>query len=112
MRYNTIDQLDARIESIVKRNVKHYYTDWKNYDRPKYMRLKGSDRWIDKGLILIVRECGTYLYTLEEVAINEFARTVCSYYGENALYYSIDLNMLTINNYSFEHMTEFLRKTA
>ena len=35
MKYPNIDSLDQRIEAIISRTVKHYYTDWKNYDRPK-----------------------------------------------------------------------------
>ena len=42
MVYATQNEIDNRIEKIVKRKVKAYYTDWKNYDRPYYMKLKGS----------------------------------------------------------------------
>lgn len=112
MKYKSIAELDLRIENIVKRNVKHYYTDWKHYDRPKYMKLKGSDRWIDKSLLLIVRECGTYLYTIEELSTSDWARTVSTYYGDNANYYNIDLEKLTINKIDFSTIQDFIRKTA
>lgn len=112
MRYNTIDELDSRIENIIKRNVKHYYTDWKNLDRPKYMKLKGSTAWIDKGLLLIVRECGTYLYTLTELSTSDWARTVSTYYGDNAKYYNIDLDKLTIKKIDFDAVQAFVRRTA
>lgn len=112
MKYKSIADLDIRIENTVKKHVKSYYTDWKHYDRPKYMRLKGSDRWIDKSLLLIVRECGTYLYTLEELSTSDWARTVSTYYGENANYYNIDLEKLTINKVDFSTIQDFIKKTA
>ena len=112
MKYKTISELDLRIENIVKRTVKAYYTDWKHYDRPKYMKCKGSNRWIDKGLLLIVRECGTYLYTIEELSTSDWARTVSTYYGDKAKYYSIDLDKLTINKIDFSAVQDIIRKTA
>ena len=107
MKYNTINELDARIENIIKRNVKYYYTDWKNYDRPKYMKLKGSSRWIDKGLVLIVRDCGTYLFTLEELATRPTAAAIYEYYYQQETgnhYYTIDLEKLTINHFNPERV--------
>lgn len=109
MKYNTIDLLDLHIENIVKRHVKHYYTDWKNYDRPYYMKLKGSPRKADKKLILIVRDCGTYLYTIDELYNYDFGRTVCTYYGESASYYSIDIDNLTCKKMSFNEVKQVIR---
>ena len=96
--YDNINDLDARIENIIKRTVKSYYTDWKNYDRPKYMGLKGSRDRKDKTLILIARRYGTYLYTLDEIANYTFAATVYDYYQdhEGSNYYLIDLQTLGI----------------
>lgn len=101
MKYNTINELDARIERIIKKTVKHYYTDWKNYDRPKYMALKGSTDKKDKTAILIVRECGTYLLTNDSIDYNVSANTLYNYYQtqERADYYMIDLERLTITKY-------------
>lgn len=97
-RYKNINELDARIEKIISRTVKHYYTDWKNYDRPKYMVCKGSHKKEDKQLILIARECGTYLYTLQDIQEYKFAGTVYEYYqkAEHATYYKIDIDRLSI----------------
>lgn len=97
-KYNTIDELDARIEKIISKTIKHYYSDWKNYDRPRYMSLKGSHRREDKQIIIIVRECGCYLYTLEDIASREWCTTVYEYYQnqEHATYYRIDLDKLSI----------------
>ena len=81
--YTNINDLDKRIENIIKRTVKSYYTDWKNYDRPKYMGLKGSRDRKDKMMILIARKYGTYLLTLDEIATRPFAATVYDYYQEH-----------------------------
>lgn len=67
MKYKTIDELDQAIERRIKRKVQHYYTDWKNYDRPRYMRYKGSNARQDKEIIIIARECGTYIYTVKAI---------------------------------------------
>jgi len=96
--YTDINDLDQRIENIIKRTVKSYYTDWKNYDRPKYMGLKGSRDRKDKMMILIARKYGTYLLTLDEIATRPFAATVYDYYQdhEGSNYYLIDLQSLGI----------------
>ena len=113
-RYENINDLDARIERIIKRKVKHYYTDWKNYDRPKYMDLKGSQRRDDKKIILIARECGTYLYTLEEIKNYSFAATVYEYYytQEPGDYYFINLERLSIEKINPETYIKDLKKAA
>ena len=98
MKYNTIRDLDNRIERIIDSTVKHYYTDWKNYDRPKYMGLKGSDKKEDKKMILIARNCGTYLLTLNAIENNRSAAAIYEYYFmyETGNYYFIDLNNLEL----------------
>ena len=95
MKFENIDALDAKIEKTVRREVKHYYTDWKNYDRPKYMKYKGSR---PGPLVLLVRDCGTYLLPLNEIKkAGTAANTIYEYYttqqiGKN---YLIDINNLT-----------------
>lgn len=92
MKYKTQDKMDARIERIVKAKTKHFYTDWKNYDRVAYMKYKGSSNRKDKRMILIARECGTYLYTMDELENYSFAKTVYEYYmDQNCDYYEINL---------------------
>lgn len=97
-KYKNIDDLDARIERIIKKTVESYYTDWKNYDRPKYMGLKSSRDRKDKDLILIARKCGTYLLTVDSIKNSEWAGTVYEYYQtqETADYYHINLDRLAI----------------
>jgi hypothetical protein len=95
MKYSNINELDQRIEKIISQTVKHYYTDWKNYDRPKYMGLKGSDKKEDKKVILIARSCGTYLVRIEDIKNNDnWAITIYEYYQtqEHATYYYININ--------------------
>ena len=99
MKYPSIDLLDSRVERIVDGTVKHYYTDWKNYDRPKYMKFKGSADQADKKMILIVRACGTYLVRIEDIkAGDDWAVTLYNYFQEqeHATYYMIDLNRLEV----------------
>ena len=97
MKYPNINALDARIEAIIKQIVKHYYTDWKHYDRPKYMTCKGSPDRADKELILIVRSCGTYLVKISDIEAGDtWANTLIEYYKtqEHATYYYININKL------------------
>jgi hypothetical protein len=99
MKYKNIADLDSKIEKIVKKTVKHYYTDWKNYDRPKYMGFKGSSDRHDKDLILIARECGTYLIRTEDArTAGTWADTLYKYFQtqEHASYYRINLDSLTL----------------
>lgn len=101
MKYKTIDELDARIESTITKTVKHYYTDWKNYDRPKYMGFKGSLDPKDHKLVLIARTCGTYLLRAEDIKeAGSWSESVFNYYrqqeNDGTKYYNIDLDNLTI----------------
>ena len=98
MRYQNIDNLDAGLEAIVSETVKHYYTDWKNYDRPKYMCLKGSKDRLDREFYLIVRACGTWIVTKRDYLERECMRTVFDYYRdqERSTYYRVDLDSKVI----------------
>lgn len=99
MKYNNINLLDARIEKIISSTVKHYYTDWKHYDRPKYMKCKGSADKADKELILIARTCGTYLVKMADIkAGDNWANTLIEYYSaqETADFYYINLRTLEV----------------
>ena len=102
MRYPTIDAMDARIESIISRKVKYYYSDWRNIDRPAYMRYKGSNDRRDRRLVLIARESGTYLLRESDVTKgNTNAAYIYDYYNGNGGgtdndFYMIDLDALTV----------------
>lgn len=95
MRYENINELDNRIEKIIKKTVENYYTDWKNYDRPKYMKFKGSQDKDDKQLILLARRYGTYLIKTADIKAGEdWANTLYDYYKdqERTTYYYIDID--------------------
>lgn len=99
MKYKTINDLDARIERIIKNKLESYYTDWKNYDRPKYMRLKGSRNRDDRELVIIARPYGSYLFTLDEMKNYDFAMTCLEYYSDDSRndFYIVNLDRLTID---------------
>lgn len=109
-----INELDQNIERIVKRTVKHYYTDWKNYDRPKYMGFKGSNDREDKELILLVRECGTYLIRTADLYRDTWTTTIFEYFHtqERSDYYLINLEKLTIKKIQPETYGKELKKAA
>lgn len=94
MKYSNINLLDTRIEKIIDSTVKHYYSDWKNLDRPKYMKFKGSSSAADKRLILLARQCGTYLIRLSDIKDGDsWSNTLIDYFSkqEKSDYYYIDL---------------------
>ncbi len=97
--YKTIADLDKEVEMIVKTIVKHWYTDWTKYDRPKFTAFKSSTDPDDKELILITRTCGTYLLKRTEADKDGSPENaICEYFRtqERADFYSIDLNHLSI----------------
>lgn len=101
MKYKEINALDAALERIIDKTVKYYYTDWKNYDRPYYMKLKGSERRDDKIIILIARTCGSYLWSQADYLSGyNFAFEAVDYYSKyeatSSNFYIIDLEKLTI----------------
>lgn len=98
MKYKTMQELDARIERIIKRKVKFYYTDWKHYDRPKYMGFKGSRIREDRHLFLIVRESGTWLERVSDLYKDNWTTAVFEQYTDSKTsdYYIIDLDRFDI----------------
>lgn len=96
MKYKTIDLLDSKIEKIIKKRVVSYYTDWKNNDRPYYMKLKGSNDPREKICMLVVRKYGTYLYTYNDFINYSFPLECIDYYfkyeRENSDFYMLDIN--------------------
>jgi len=114
-KYKTIDELDARIERIIKKTVESYYTDWKHYDRPKYMKRKGSKDKEDKKMILIARKCGTYLLRTADIETREATRAIYDYYyqqSSDSHYYLINLDRLTIEKIDPAEYIKEVRKAA
>ena len=90
MKYNNIQELDARVEKIITDNVKYYYTDWKNYDRIKYMKLKG----LAATALLLVRDSGTYIFNMDNVKDN----VIVDYFTSQEIgkFYLIDTKKYTV----------------
>lgn len=94
-RYKTIDDLHAAIEKKARRIINHYYTDWKNYDRPALMKATGNQETI----YIILRDSGSYLYTYNELKAGyQFGLDVMDYYktDRTAVYFKVDLKKLTL----------------
>lgn len=94
IRYTNINDLDAKIERIISRTVLYYYSDWKNHDRPKYMKFKGSSDPNDKKFLLLVRDCGTFIVRTCDIYKDEWATAIFEFYQteSSADYYYINLN--------------------
>lgn len=108
MRYPDIDTLDVHVEKVIKSTVRHYYTDWKNYDRPKYMRFKGSKNIKDKKFLILVRTCGTYIVRCCDIYIDDWATTLINYFTnqEPSFFYEVDLTKLSLKK--IKDMTSYL----
>lgn len=97
MRYENLQQLDARIESIIEKKVKCYKSDWEKYDRPSYEKFKKEK---DGRAVLIARECGTWFFTEKEAIESEEVRLILKTYNDPV--YSPDSNdyyIINISNY-------------
>ena len=100
MTYTTKEAMIDRIERIVKKTVKHYISDWTEYDRPKLIKCLASNERDDKELILIARDCGTYLLRVADTKEKDSAAaSILEYYKEqeaSAKFYNINLQTLNI----------------
>lgn len=98
MRYTDIDSLDHKLESLVSRKVKYFYSDWKNCDRPKYMKFKGSSNIEDKDFLVLIRKCGTYIIRTCDIFRIDGATGLFEYYQSQGIsdYYHVNLNKLEI----------------
>ena len=96
-RFTNIDEFHAYIENKARRIIKHYYTDWKNYDRPEMMKATGNR---EKEVYVILREAGSYFYRKEELTdpTREYPITVMDYYTSDstAKYFKLNFHELTI----------------
>lgn len=95
-KFSNIDELHAFLERRAKQIIKHYFSDWKNMDRPEVMKHTG-ERTTE--VYIIFRECGSYLYSREELTDmrREFPAVVMDYYktDKTAIYYKVDFCRLT-----------------
>ena len=92
-KFKDIDELHAFLERRAHQIIKHYFTDWKNLDRPEVMRHTGLKT---KEVYIIFRESGSYLYSRDDLQ-RDFPATVMDYYKDykNTAYYKIDFYILT-----------------
>lgn len=113
MKFENIDLLDKKIESIIDFRVKSYYSDWKKYDRLKYMVKKGSEDMQEKKLVLIARTAGTYLFSEKELENYDFALTCLDYYFNQERYsswfYYIDIDSLYFKKLTDNEVAEMIR---
>ena len=95
-KFKNIDELHAFLELRASAIIKHYFTDWKNHDRPEVMKHSGEK---SKEVYIIFRECGSYLYSRDELTDmrRDFPAVVMDYYktDKTALYYKVDFCKLT-----------------
>ena len=101
MKYNNIDELDQAIERAAKRIIKCFYTDWKNYDRPAYMGYKGATERDKKHILILFRECGSYIFSDWDFMDRPTPAEIVSYYldyenDDKTTYYMVDLEKLTM----------------
>lgn len=104
--YNNFNDFMAALDTLAKKQVKHYINDWIDYDIPRLNKLNASKEKIDKKLVLILRNCGTWLIWADDIKNPEtFSHTVFYYYlpggPDNPTqnpnkYYSLDLINYTI----------------
>ena len=92
-KFKNIDELHAFLERRAHQIIKHYFTDWKNLDRPEVMRHTGLKT---KEVYIIFRESGIG-YTSQAYAASDFPATVMDYYKDyrNTAYYKVDFCSLT-----------------
>jgi hypothetical protein len=105
-KYKNVDDLKKRIENIVKRETKHYMSDWTDYDRPKLERCIRSDEKKDKKLVLLARTCGTYLLYMDGIEENPIYRYYVDTKYTALKYYDIDIDKLTVTERKVPYMEE------
>ncbi len=110
--YKTFDEIMTTLDRLVKRQVKHYLTDWTDYDIPRLNESMASTDKSDKKLTLITRDCGTWLIYTDDISKpGTGANTIFNYYKPGGVgssrrnpekFYNIDLSALTITQIRFD----------
>jgi hypothetical protein len=112
MKYSNIDELDTAIERRADHYIKAYYTDWKNYDRPTYMGYKGSQDRNKKHILIMFRECGSYIFSDYDFKDRKSPAEIVSYYLDyesKTAYFFVDLEKLTLTKASPEAVREYVK---
>ena len=91
-------ELLNKMENIVKRYVKHYKSDFYDYDLHE---LKKEN---EKKYVWIVRESGTFLLDIGKLKNpekeNDGTRIIYNYYLDDNRYYKVDLKKGSIKKYN------------
>ena len=91
------------MELEAKKTVKHYFTDWTDYDVPIIRNLPADMR----EYIWILRECGTYFFPLDHY---ESTRSVLNCYGPDKVkIYGLSIGPRGISFIQFKDPAEFLQ---
>ena len=80
-KYKDFADFMQALENLVKKYVKHYKSDFYNYDIARLEENNASKELTDKKLTFIVRDCGTWLiYTDDINKPGTGANTIYNYY--------------------------------
>lgn len=80
-KYKDFNEFMAALEKLAKKQVNHYYTDFTDYDIPRLEKLNASKEKSEKRLIIILRDCGTWLIFADDVKdTKSTAYTIYNYY--------------------------------
>ena len=119
--YKNTSEILMTLDNIINKHVKHYKTDWDQHDRPKFQTCINSKNLDDKKLILIARDCGTWLLYASEInKPDSTARTIYNYYLPGGpdnpkrnpnKYYRIDLLALTIEILNLDEKGHIIKRT-
>ena len=111
-KYKDFNEFMAALSGLVNKYVRHYKTDFTEYDIPRLKESDASKDLTDKKLTFIVRECGTWLiYTDDIKTEGTGANTIYNYYLPNGIegktkqpnrYYHLDLLNYTISPVKFD----------
>jgi len=80
-KYKDFADFMQALENLVKKYVKHYKSDFYNYDIARLEENNASKELTDKKLTFIVRECGTWLIYTDDISKpGTGANTIYNYY--------------------------------
>lgn len=110
--YKDFSELMTQLDSMARKKVKHYFTDWTEYDIPNLKKYMASTDRIEKRLTLILRDCGTWLIFTDDInKPGTGANTIYNYYKPYGIenrkentnkFYNIDLLALSIIELKFD----------
>ena len=85
-KYKDFNEFMAALTKLAKKQVNHYYTDFTDYDIPRLEKLNASKEKSEKRLIIILRDCGTWLIFADDIRNPETtSHTIYNYYLPNGV---------------------------